>query len=217
MDSTSDAIKALALEGSFGAISEKYGAKKCSKAENYVKVKLDALADKVEKGVSLDGVPYATPFMMFAVAHKDEELGAVAKLFLAPAQVEELENSQLSASITPSSQSKNTPSQSSSAENNLETQLNPIATVIVTPMRAPSVVKAKGFQPPSAQKDTVAEVKIVKPSSSSDKKGKKVKSDGKKVVAVKSAKPQKVPKDPNAPKGAKGSYMFFSAEMRAGS
>jgi hypothetical protein len=70
----SDEVKALALDGNFDLITEKFGIKKCGKAENYAQAKLDSLREKVQRGQSLSSVLYATPFMTFALDHTDKKV-----------------------------------------------------------------------------------------------------------------------------------------------
>jgi hypothetical protein len=80
MDATngdSDEVKALALDGNFHLITEKFGIKKSGKAENYVQAKLDSLCEKVRRGQSPSSVSYATPFMMFALDHQDKKVNAL--------------------------------------------------------------------------------------------------------------------------------------------
>jgi hypothetical protein len=224
VDNKCDEIKSWAIVGRFEDITRKYGAKKSVKAENYAKVKLDALADKVDKGTALDSVCYATPFMMFALKHKNEKMDAVAKLFSASSCVENDECSQLSDSNSPGSQSKNAPSQTSATTDN-QPACEPTERAVVTPLRTPSSAKAKGFKLPSVQhvgvsaskdnsekkprdrKKTLPKEKV----SGGPKASKEKKSDGPKLV--KGGNPAK---DPHAPKGAKGSYIFFSAHIRPG-
>jgi hypothetical protein len=77
MDATngdSDEVKALALDGNFDLITEKFGIKKCGKAENYAQAKLDSLREKVQRGQSLSTVSYATSFMKFALDHQDKKV-----------------------------------------------------------------------------------------------------------------------------------------------
>lgn len=61
-----DDIKCLAIKGKFAEIENKYGKKKCGKAENYVEVKLASLKEKQKQGLPMAGISYATPFMLFA-------------------------------------------------------------------------------------------------------------------------------------------------------
>jgi hypothetical protein len=67
MDSSSDEIKSLAINGLFDDVDAKFGKKKVAKAVNYVEVKLQALLDKKKTGQSLEHILYATPFMLFAL------------------------------------------------------------------------------------------------------------------------------------------------------
>lgn len=77
----SDEIKGLAIDGKFTDIEAKFGKKKCVKAENYVEVKLASLKEKQEQGLPLDGITYATPFMLFAVKMegKTVSVGSIKK------------------------------------------------------------------------------------------------------------------------------------------
>jgi hypothetical protein len=224
VDNNSDEIKSWAIVGRFEDITRKYGAKKSVKAENYAKVKLDALADKVDKGIALDSVSYATPFMMFALKHKNEKLDVVDKLFSASPCVENDESSQLSDSNSPGSQSKNAPSQTSATTDN-QPACEPTERAVVTPLRTPSSAKAKGFKLPSVQHVGVSAGKDTSEKKPRDRKktlpkekvsggpkaSKEKKSDDLELVKV-----GKAAKDPHAPKGAKGSYIFFSAHIRPG-
>jgi hypothetical protein len=60
-------LQDMALQGSFAEIKKEYGDRRLGKAEEYVKIKLKMLEQKLEANASLEGVKYATPFMIFAV------------------------------------------------------------------------------------------------------------------------------------------------------
>ena len=72
--SESEIIKDLAINGKFTEIAEQFGTKRVSKAEVYVQAKLDSLRNKTSEGLSLAGVSYATPFMMYAVVQEGNQV-----------------------------------------------------------------------------------------------------------------------------------------------
>lgn len=73
-NSASDEVKSLALGGNFEEIENKFGRKKCGKAENYVEVKLVSLKEKLQQNQPIDGIAYATPFMLFAAKSSNKNV-----------------------------------------------------------------------------------------------------------------------------------------------